>query len=134
MKSNDIDTVVNKFLMIRMVPRECSTNKLTITLMNTVLVDESSFAFDSGSGEGIPVHRKDFVYLDESKEIISSVEIQGPSVGAPICIGRGPLVYRFTLNEKKMGLVHSNGILANIPSGGSIFRLVSAIQMERYGI
>jgi len=24
--------------------------------------------------------------------------------------------------------------LANIPSGGSIFRLVSAMQMERYGI
>ena len=51
--------------------------------MNTVLVDESSFAFDSGSGEGISVHRKDFVYLDESEEIKSSVEIQGPSVGAP---------------------------------------------------
>ncbi len=33
-----------------------------------------------------------------------------------------------------MGLVHSNGILANIPSGGSIFRLVSAMQMERFGI
>jgi hypothetical protein len=121
--------------MIRTIPRECSTDKLTITLMNTVLVDESSFAFDSGSGEGISVHQKGFVYLDESEEIKSSVEIQGPSVGAPICIGRGPLVYRFTLNEKKMGLVHSNGILANILSGGSIiFRLVSAMQMERYGI
>ena len=133
-KSNDIDKVINKFLMIRTIPRECSTDKLTITLMNTVLVDESSFAFDSGSGEGISVHRKDFAYLDESEEIKSSVEIQGPSVGAPICIGRGPLVYRFTLNGKQMGLVHSNGILANIPSGGSIFRLVSAMQMERYGI
>ncbi len=71
--------------------------------MNTVLVDESSFAFDSGSGEGISVHRKDFVYLDESEEIKSSVEIQGPSVGTPICIGRGPLVYRFTLYGKQMG-------------------------------
>ncbi len=115
--SNDIDKVVNKFLMIRTIPRECSTDKLTITLMNTVSVDESSFAFDSGSGEGISAHRKNFVYLNESEEIRSSVEIQGPSVGAPICIGRGPLVYRFTVNGKKMGLVHSNGILANIPSG-----------------
>jgi hypothetical protein len=93
-KSNDIDMVVNKFLMLRTIPRECSTDKLTISLMNTVLVDELSFAFDSGSGEGISVHRKDFVYLDESDEIKSSVEIQGPSVGAPFCIGRGPLVYR----------------------------------------
>ncbi len=68
------------------------------------------------------------------EEIKSSVEIQGASVGTPICIARGPLVYRFTLNGKQMGLVHSNGILANIPSGGSIFRLVLAMQMERYGI
>jgi hypothetical protein len=104
---NDIDKVVNKFLMIRTIPRECSMDKLTISLMNTVLVDESSFAFDSGSGEGISVHRKDFVYLDESEEIKSSVEIQGPSVGAPICIDRGPLVYRFTLNGKQMGLIGS---------------------------
>ncbi len=74
------------------------------------------------------------MYLDESEEIKSSVEIQGPSVGAPLCIGRGPLVYRFTLNGKQMGLVHSNEILANVPFGGSIFRLVSAMQMERYGI
>ncbi len=74
------------------------------------------------------------MYLDESKEIKRSVKIQGPSVGVPLCIGRGPLVYRFTLNRKQMGLVHSNGILANVPSGGSIFRPVSAMQMERYGI
>ncbi len=74
------------------------------------------------------------MYLDELEEIKNSVEIQGPSVGAPLCIGRGPLVYHFTLKGKQMGLVHSNGILANVPSGGSIFRLVSAMQMERYGI
>ena len=33
-----------------------------------------------------------------------------------------------------MGLVSSSAILANVPSGGSIFRLVSAIKMKRQGV
>ncbi len=86
------------------------------------------------SGEGISVHCKDFVYLDESEEAKSSVQIQGPSVGSPLCIGRGPLVFRFEIEGKQMGLVCSRAILADVPSGGSIFRLVSAVKMKRHGI
>ena len=134
-KSNDIDTIVNQFLVVRTIPRECdSFSNVDVTCLSTVLVDESSFAFDTGSGEGISVHRKDFVYLDESEEAKNSVLIQGPSVGAPLCIGRGPLVFRFELDGKPMGLVSSKAILANVPSGGSIFRLVSAIKMKRQGV
>ena len=65
-KSNDIDTIVNQFLMVRTIPRECDpVSVLDVSCLSTILVDESSFAFDTGSGEGISVHRKDFVYLDE---------------------------------------------------------------------
>jgi hypothetical protein len=121
--------------MIRTIPRECASDSaIDITCLSTVLVDESSFAFDTGSGEGISVHRKDFVYLDESEEAKSSVQIQGPSVGSPLCMGRGPLVFRFEIEGKQMGLVSSRAILANVPSGGSIFRLVSALKMKRLGI
>ncbi len=107
---------------------------MDVSCLSTVLVDESSFAFDTGSGEGISVHRKDFVYLDESEEAKSSVLIQGPSVGSPLCLGRGPLVFRFEIEGKQMGLVCSRAILADVPSGGSIFRLVSAVKMKRHGI
>ena len=74
------------------------------------------------------------MYLDESEEAKSSVQIQGPSVGSSLCMGRGPLVFRFEIEGKQMGLVSSRAILANVPSGGSIFRLVSALKMKRHGI
>ena len=48
-KSNDIDTIVNQFLMVRTrtIPRECATDSvIDISCLSTVLVDESSFAFD----------------------------------------------------------------------------------------
>jgi hypothetical protein len=51
-----------------------------------------------------------------------------------LCLGRGPLVFRFEIEEKQMGLVCSRAILADVPSGGSIFRLVSAVKMKRHGI
>ncbi len=60
--------------MIRTIPRECASDSvIDVSCLSTVLVDESSFAFDTGSGEGISVHWKDFVYLDESEEAKSSV-------------------------------------------------------------
>ena len=134
-KSSDIDKIVNQFLAVRTIPRECDSVQIVdMSCLSTVLVDESSFAFDTGSGEGISVHRKDFVYLDESEEAQRSVQIQGPSVGAPSCLGRGPLVFRFEINGQPMGLVSSKAILADVPSGGSIFRLVSALKMKRQGI
>ncbi len=121
--------------MIRTIPREYEEKcVIDTTMLSTVLVDETKFAFDTGSGEGISVHRKDFVYLDESEEAKRSVLINGPSCGAPTCLGRGPLVFRIELNGKKMGLLHPNGILAEVPQGGAILRLVSAIKMKRNGI
>jgi hypothetical protein len=42
--------------------------------------------------------------------------------------------FRSEINGKPMGLISSRAILANVPSGGSIFRLVSALKMKRQGI
>ncbi len=54
-------------------------------------------------------------------------------MGSPLCVGHGPLVFRFEIEGKQMGLVCSRAILADVPSGGSIFRLVSAVKMKRHG-
>jgi hypothetical protein len=60
--TNDIDRIVNQFLMVRTIPRECSSDSIVdVSCLSTVLVDMSSFAFDTGSEEGVSVHRKDFV-------------------------------------------------------------------------
>jgi hypothetical protein len=46
-KSSDVDTIVNQFLVVRTIPRECDPVSLVdVSCLSTVLVDESSFAFD----------------------------------------------------------------------------------------
>jgi hypothetical protein len=51
-------------------------------------------------------------------------------VGSPLCVGRGPLVIRFEIEGKQMGLVCSRAISADVPSRGSIFRYVSGLFNE----
>ncbi len=94
----------------------------------------ASFAYDTGAGEGISTSKDDFAYLDTSDKVKSSVTIRGPSIGAPNCEGRGPLVYTFKIGNKFMGLVHPNGILAGSSTGSPEFRLASAMQMKRMGV
>ena len=124
----EIQKIVRGFLMVEITPM---TN---VTVMRTSLVRMDTFAYDTGSGEGISVKRDDFVYLDESDKAKNSVVISGPSVGSPMCVGRGPLVYIIDHHGKKMGLLHPNGILAGMDDDTPEFRIASAIQMKSKGI
>jgi hypothetical protein len=130
--TKEIEKIVRGFLMIRLNEGDGKTE--SITLMRSSLIEMNSFAYDTGSGEGISVRREDFVYLDESDRQKKSVIISGPSVGKPQCIGRGPLVYLFLYEKKLMGLLHPNGILAGIPDETPEFRIASAMQMKARGI
>jgi hypothetical protein len=132
---DEIDELVRGFLMARTIPRECICDgKQVINALNTCLVDMTTFAFDTGAGEGISTSKDDFVYLDTSDKSRNSCTIQGPSVGSPTCEGRGPLVYIFKLGERIMGLVHPNGILASSAEGSTEFRLASAMQLKKKGV
>jgi hypothetical protein len=102
--------------------------------MNAALVDMRCFAYDTGAGEGISTNEDDFVYLDKSPDVINSVMIQGPSVGTPTCVGRGPLVYVFDHGDLKLSLVHPSGILASSSSSAPQFRLASAMQLKKRGV
>ena len=86
---------------------------------------------DTGAGEGISTCPDDFVYIDNSNEMTSSVVIQGPSVGTPTCLGRGPLVYLIKVGELFFGLIHPKGILASSSSDSPQFRLASAMQFKK---
>jgi hypothetical protein len=135
-KSNDeIDELVRGFLMVRTIPRELSVDACeSFTALNTALVDLDSFAYDTGAGEGISTCPDDFVSIDRSEKMTSSVKIQGPSVGTPTCIGRGPLVYMINEGEFLYGLIHPKGILASSSEGSPQFRLASAMQLKKRGV
>ena len=135
-KSNDeIDELVRGFLMVRTIPRELSIDECeSFTALNTTLVDLNSFAYDTGAGEGISTCPGDFVSIDRSEKMTSSVKIQGPSVGTPTCIGRGPLVYMINEGEFLFGLIHPKGILASSSEDSPQFRLASAMQLKKRGV
>jgi hypothetical protein len=135
-KSNDeIDEMVRGFLMVRTIPREVSVEKSDhITALNTALVDLNSFAYDTGAGEGISTRPEDFVYINQSPQMTASVKIQGPSVGTPTCLGRGPLVYMFGIGGIRFGLIHPSGILASSANDSPQFRLASAMQLKQRGV
>jgi hypothetical protein len=100
--------------MVRTIPREISVDACeTFTALNTALVDLNSFAYDTGAGEGISTCPEDFVSIDRSEKMTNSVKIQGPSVGTPTCIGRGPLVYMINEGDFLFGLIHPRGILVS---------------------
>jgi hypothetical protein len=132
---DELDQMVRGFLMVRTIPRECSKDSiLTLSAMNAALVDMKCFAYDTGAGEGISTSEDDFVYLDKSPEAIQSVTIQGPSVGTPTCVGRGPLVYVFDHGDLKLGLIHPSGVLASSSESAPQFRLASAMQLKKRGV
>jgi hypothetical protein len=90
--------------MVRTIPRELAIEENQIVnAMSTCLVDMASFAYDTGADEGISTSIDDFAYLDTSDKVKSSVTIREPSIGAPNCEGRGPLVYTFKVGNKFMG-------------------------------
>ena len=132
---DDIDQLVAGFLMVRTIPREFVNDETqVVNAMSTCLNDMDSFAYDTGAGEGISTNKDDFYFLDDSDKVKKSVTIKGPSIGAPECEGRGPLVYTFKVGNKLMGLVHPNGILAGSSVGSPDFRLASAMTMKRLGV
>jgi hypothetical protein len=107
---------------------------LNTSLKNTSLMDLHCFAYDTGAGEGISICKDVFVVIDETPEVKSSVTIQGPSVGTPICLGRGSLVYIFDVGHLKRGLIHPKGILASSSEGSPHFRLALAMQLKKRGV
>jgi hypothetical protein len=132
---DELDDLVRGFLVVRTIPREYTGDSvLTLSAMNAALVDMKCFAYDTGAGEGISTNEDDFVYLDRSPEAVKSVMIQGPSVGTPTCVGRGPLVYVFDHEDRKLGLVHPSGVLASSSNSAPQFRLASAMQLKKRGV
>ncbi len=120
---------------IRTVPREFSRSKeISLSMLNMKLHQDDTFVYDTGSAEGISTCESDFYRLDTSEDAKESAIIKGPSVGAPICGGRGSLIFLFDVKGIKMGLVHPNGIYAMTTDADLEFRLASALELKRHGI
>ena len=133
----DIDSNVKGFYMlsIRANPRSYRKQKeVDVPFFNTKLLKEDTFAYDTGSAEGISTYRDDFYDLDQSDLAKDSAIIKGPSVGTPLCEGRGVLIFTFEEKGVMMGLVHSHGIYAVTSSDVLEFRLASAMELKRHGI
>jgi hypothetical protein len=84
----DIDSKLKGFCMlsIRANPRSYRKPKeVDIPFLNTKLLKEDTFAYDTGSAEGISTYRDDFYDLDQSDIAKDSAIIKGPSVGTPMC-------------------------------------------------
>ena len=92
---------------------------------------EHHFCHDSGSAAGISTKRDDFVWFDESEAAKKSVHIRGPSVGAPGCEGRGPLVYRVEQDGVPYGLIDPEGVGAAAEMN---FRVTSSQLFKKRGV
>jgi hypothetical protein len=92
------------------------------------------FVCDTGSAEGISTCESNFYRLGTSEDAKEPAIIKGPSVGAPLCGGRGSLIFLFDINGIKMGMVHPNGIYATTNDADLEFRLASALVLKRHGI
>jgi hypothetical protein len=103
-------------------------------MLNMKLHQDDTFVYDTGSAEGISTCEFDFYRLDTSEDAKESAIIKGPRVGAPICGGRGSLIFLFDVKGIKMGLVHPNGIYAMTTDADLEFRLASALELKRHGI
>ena len=134
---SDLDSIVKGFCMlsIRANPRSYQkTKEIDIPFFNTKLLQDDTFAYDTGSAEGISTYRDDFYSLDQSDVAKDSAIIKGPSVGTPMCEGRGVLIYMFEEKGVLMGLVHPHGIFAVTSNDDLDFRLASAMELKRHGI
>ena len=97
-KSEDdqLENLLKSFCFVRTIPREV-LGKVTVDLSMlkvSPLPNMEDVCHDTGSAEGLTTLKSDMVYCDASVEAQESVIIRGPSVGAPLCAGRGPLLYR----------------------------------------
>jgi hypothetical protein len=89
-----IDEMVLGFLTVRVTTCDVVAEETRmVNSLNVQFFDMDSFAYDTGAGEGISTSIKDFVFLDTSIESKKSIQINGPSVGTPTCLGRGPLIF-----------------------------------------
>ena len=131
---DDLQTYLTSIMYVRTIPRELN-EKLEVVVSemaaSELLDTDMSVCHDTGAAAGISVKRADFVWLDDSVKAKSSVNIKGPSVGSPGCLGRGPLVYRCDdeSSGKQYGVIEPEGVLA---SSEMKFRVSSAqIQKAR---
>ena len=131
---DDLQTYLTSIMYVRTIPRELN-EKLEVVVSEMAASDlldtDMSVCHDTGAAAGISVKRTDFVWLDDSVKARSSVNIKGPSVGSPGCLGRGPLVYRCDdeSSGKQYGVIEPEGVLA---SSEMKFRVSSAqIQKAR---
>ncbi len=130
-----IDEMVMGFLTVSVTVQEGVEEETRIIhSLNVQFFDMGSFAFDTGAGEGISTSHKDFIYLDTSIKSKRSIVINGPSVGTPKCLGRGPLIFTIMVGDRLMGLIHPNGIYASSEKSTPSFRLASAVQMKKLGV
>ena len=111
---SELASYLSSLMRIQTIPRVCYdkidvevSSMATMELLNTA----THACHDSGSGTGISTDARDFVYVDDSAEAANSVQIRGPSVGAPECGGRGPMVFRVH-QPVNHGIVHPDGVLA----------------------
>jgi hypothetical protein len=137
---SELDSLIKGFctIGIQIMSREFAPSKdmseISLSMMNVKLHQENTFVYDTGSAEGISTSKSDFYRLDLSERARDSVIINGPSVGSPLCGGRGCLIFTFEVNNVMMGMVHPNGIYATTNDAQMTFRLASAQELKRLGI
>jgi hypothetical protein len=130
-----IDELISGFLTLSVTARDnVEEETRMVHSLNVQFFDMDTFAFDIGAGEGISTSRKDFIFLNTSAKSKGSIVINGPSVGTPTCLGRGPLIFTFKVEDKFMGLIHPNGTYASSELSSPNFRLASAVQMKKLGV
>lgn len=135
---SDLDSNVKGFCMLslrRTNLRDYMQRKeVEIPFLNTKLLQDDTFAYDTGSAEGISTYRDDFWQLDQSDVAKDSAIIKGPSVGTPKCGGRWIVIFTFEEKGVMMGLFHPPGIYAVTDNDDLEFRLAPAMVLQRHGI
>ena len=137
MDDDDLSNFIASCCYVRTIPRNMVEDKdameveISAMAVKDLLDVEHHFCHDSGSAAGISTRKEDFVWLDESDKAKRSVNIRGPSVGAPGCEGRGPLVYRVEMGGVPHGLVDPDGVAA---SADMNFRVSSSQLFKKRGV